>query len=51
MNLEGIWVEKITEGSQLIEPLQQRIIGRVSLDTIVHPETGEVIVNENGNDR
>lgn len=44
---EGIWVEKITEGSQLIEPLQQRIIGRVSLDTIVHPETGEVIVNEN----
>ncbi|NLB89402.1 MAG: DNA-directed RNA polymerase subunit beta', partial [Syntrophomonadaceae bacterium] len=44
---EGIWVEKITEGSQLIEPLQQRIIGRVSLDTIVHPETGEIIVNEN----
>lgn len=44
---EGIWVEKITEGSQLIEPLQQRIIGRVSLDTIVHPETGEILVNEN----
>lgn len=45
--LEGIWVEKITEGSQLIEPLHQRIIGRVSVDTIVHPETGEVLVEEN----
>ncbi|MGS0745424.1 DNA-directed RNA polymerase subunit beta' [Syntrophomonas erecta subsp. sporosyntropha] len=44
---EGIWVEKITEGSQLIEPLNQRIIGRVSLDTITHPETGEVLVKEN----
>lgn len=45
--LEGIWVEKITEGSQLIEPLHQRIIGRVSVDTILHPETGEVLVEEN----
>jgi len=44
---EGIYVEKITEGSQLIEPLHQRIIGRVSLDTIHHPVTGEVLVHEN----
>lgn len=44
---EGIWVEKIMEGSQLIEPLQQRIIGRVSVDTILHPETGEVLISEN----
>ncbi len=46
-SVEGIWLEKITEGSQLIEPLHQRIIGRVSVDTIVHPETGEVLVEEN----
>ena len=46
-SVEGIWVEKIMEGSQLIEPLNQRIIGRVSLDTITHPETGEVLVEEN----
>lgn len=45
--VEGIWVEKIMEGSQLIEPLNQRIIGRVSVDTIVHPQTGEVLVEEN----
>ncbi len=46
-SVEGIWVEKITEGSQLIEPLHQRLIGRVSVDTIVHPETGEIMVEEN----
>jgi DNA-directed RNA polymerase subunit beta' len=46
-SVEGIWVEKIMEGSQLIEPLNQRIIGRVSVDTILHPETGEVLVEEN----
>ncbi|MGE5391840.1 MAG: DNA-directed RNA polymerase subunit beta', partial [Deltaproteobacteria bacterium] len=46
-SLEGIWVEKIMEGSQLIEPLNQRIIGRVSVDTITHPKTGEVLVGEN----
>ncbi|MDD3853694.1 MAG: DNA-directed RNA polymerase subunit beta', partial [Syntrophomonadaceae bacterium] len=46
-SVEGIWVEKIMEGSQLIEPLHQRIIGRVSLDNIYHPETGELLAQEN----
>jgi len=46
-SVEGIWVEKIMEGSQLIEPLHQRIIGRVSLDNIYHPETGELLAEEN----
>ncbi len=46
-SVEGIWLERIMEGSQLIEPLHQRIIGRVSVDTIVHPETGEILVKEN----
>ncbi len=45
--VEGIWVDKIMEGSQLIEPLHQRIIGRVSVDTIVHPVTNEILVEEN----
>ena len=44
---EGIWVARIMEGSQLIEPLHQRIIGRVAVDSILHPETGEVLVEEN----
>ncbi|MGI6452852.1 MAG: DNA-directed RNA polymerase subunit beta' [Syntrophomonadaceae bacterium] len=46
-SLEGIWVSKIMEGSQLIEPLNQRIAGRISLDTIIHPQTGQVLVREN----
>jgi DNA-directed RNA polymerase subunit beta' len=46
-SVEGIWVHKIMEGSQLIEPLNQRIIGRVSVDAIYHPETGELLVDEN----
>ncbi|MGI5912492.1 MAG: DNA-directed RNA polymerase subunit beta' [Syntrophomonadaceae bacterium] len=46
-SVEGIWVERIMEGSQLIEPLNQRIIGRVSVDTIIHPQTGEILVQEN----
>ena len=46
-SVEGIWVGRIMEGSQLIEPLHQRIIGRVSVDTIIHPDTGEILVEEN----
>ncbi len=46
-SVEGIWVERIMEGSQLIEPLHQRIIGRVSVDTIIHPVTNEILVEEN----
>ena len=46
-SVEGIRVERIMEGSQLIEPLHQRIIGRVAVDPVVHPVTGEVLVAEN----
>lgn len=45
--VEGINVRKITEGSQLIEPLNQRIAGRVSLFPLYHPQTGELLVDEN----
>ncbi len=46
-SVEGIWVEKIMEGSQLIEPLHQRITGRTSVDTILAPESTEILVLEN----
>jgi len=46
-SVEGIYVEKIMEGSQLIEPLHQRIIGRVAVDSILHPVTREILVEEN----
>jgi len=41
---KGIWVEDVTEGKEIIEPLVERIVGRTSINDIVHPETGEVIV-------
>ena len=44
---EGINVSEIVEGKEVIEPLEERLIGRVNCDDIIHPETGEVIVPEN----
>ena len=44
---DGIWVEKIMEGNQMIEPLRERVIGRVSLEDIHDPVTGELLVREN----
>ena len=41
---EGIEIEDIKDGNQIIEKLQERLEGRYTLNDIVHPETGEVIV-------
>ncbi|WP_096186206.1 DNA-directed RNA polymerase subunit beta' [Evansella halocellulosilytica] len=40
----GLEVQAITEGSEVIEPLYDRLVGRVAFNTIKHPETGEVLV-------
>jgi len=45
--LDGIDVEAIIEGGDVIEPLKDRILGRVALDDIKDPHTGEVIVKAN----
>ncbi|MCS7081078.1 MAG: DNA-directed RNA polymerase subunit beta' [Chloracidobacterium sp.] len=45
--IRGIWVEAISEGGEIIEPLRDRIIGRVALEDIVDPITGDVIVHAN----
>ena len=34
----------IKDGNEVIEVLYDRIVGRYTIDAIVHPETGEVIV-------
>ena len=44
---EGIQVRAFTDGKEIIEPLRLRIIGRTSLLDIIHPETGEIIVEQN----
>ncbi len=47
--LNGIIVSalKSSEGEKELETLKQRIVGRVSLETIKHQGTGEIIVNAN----
>ena len=36
------------DGTEVIEPLEERLIGRYARKAIKHPETKEVIVPENG---
>ncbi len=43
----GIWAKEIVEGGEVIESLRDRIIGRVSLEDVLDPITGEVIVETN----
>ena len=40
----GMWVAAYKDGDETIEPLEERIRGRWSINTITHPVTGEVIV-------
>ena len=44
---EGVEVRAFTDGKEVIEPLKQRIVGRVALNDIVDPLSGEVIVEQN----
>ena len=45
--MDGIEARAIVESGEIIEPLRDRIIGRVTLEQIVDPFTGEVIVDVN----
>jgi DNA-directed RNA polymerase subunit beta' len=45
--IRGIWAEPIIEGGEVIEPLRERIVGRVSLEDVRDPITGQVIVHSN----
>ncbi|MBE6611884.1 MAG: DNA-directed RNA polymerase subunit beta' [Ruminococcaceae bacterium] len=43
----GIWVSKIVDGNEVIEPLKDRLIGRFVIGDVVHPETGVVLAADN----
>src|SRR2546428_8200891 len=45
--LDGIEARAIVESGEIIEPLRDRIVGRVTLEKIVDPFTGEAIVDVN----
>ena len=44
---EGLIVYDVKDGNQLIEPIQERLLGRYPVRNIVNPETNEVIVDTN----
>ena len=45
--LKGVNVSAIVENGELVEPFVDRIVGRMSLEKIIHPDTDEVIVDIN----
>jgi DNA-directed RNA polymerase subunit beta' len=45
--LKGIWATAIIEGGEEIESLRDRIIGRVALEDVRDPITGDVLVEGN----
>src|SRR5438874_3464081 len=44
--MDGIDARAIVESGEIIEPLRERIIGRVTLERITDPFTGEVIIDQ-----
>ncbi|HKY62389.1 MAG TPA: DNA-directed RNA polymerase subunit beta' [bacterium] len=42
--LDGIWMSPLVEGGEIIEPLGDRILGRVVLDDVKDPYSGELLV-------
>jgi DNA-directed RNA polymerase subunit beta' len=40
-------VRALTEGTEMIEPLYDRLVGRTAFENVKHPETGDVIVTKN----
>ncbi|ACM21972.1 DNA-directed RNA polymerase, beta-prime subunit [Geotalea daltonii FRC-32] len=45
--LDGLVVSSLTEGGEIIEHIGDRILGRVALDDILDPVTGDVLVASN----
>ncbi|RYG72772.1 DNA-directed RNA polymerase subunit beta' [Lentibacillus lipolyticus] len=43
----GLTVSALKEGTELIEPLVDRLVGRTAFETVRHPETGEIITEKN----
>ncbi len=43
---DGLKMMAIRDGSEIIVPLKDRILGRTALDDIKHPETGEILAKK-----
>lgn len=44
---EGFYVDEVTDGEDVIETLEERIVGRFTAAPVIHPETGEEILPAN----
>jgi len=45
--IKGIIVTDVKDGNEIIEPLEDRIVGRYTVEDIVDPVTGEIIIAAN----
>ncbi|EFK10502.1 DNA-directed RNA polymerase, beta' subunit [delta proteobacterium NaphS2] len=45
--IDGIWVESLVEGGEILQRVGERILGRVASDDIEDPVTGDVLVAAN----
>jgi DNA-directed RNA polymerase subunit beta' len=43
--IQGLTTTDLKDGEEIVEPLEDRIIGRVLLDEVVHPDTGETLAS------
>jgi DNA-directed RNA polymerase subunit beta' len=41
----GLWVTPLVEGGDVVEPLQERVLGRVLAQSVQRPDTEELILN------
>ncbi len=41
---QGLTMTPLIEGGDVVEPLRERVLGRVILDDVVNPETGEITI-------
>ncbi|MFM1920702.1 MAG: hypothetical protein RLZZ303_2336 [Candidatus Hydrogenedentota bacterium] len=45
--LNGVWMEPLVEGSDVIAPLEERIVGRIALDDVMVPGVPDPLVEAN----
>ncbi len=43
---KGAWVNDIMDDKNVLEPLADRIVGRYTMGPVIHPATGEVLVDD-----
>ena len=44
---EGLWMTPLIEGGDVVEPLRERVLGRVIAEDVLKPGTEEVLVAHN----